>query len=742
MLIEAIESTPPTPQLSGLTSQSMVSSSPSPQISYDVIERLKGRVTIYRNHHNISYQKNQNTIEAQNIKMKAETHRLQQQFLNNANNNNNTNTKSKQQKSVNTTSGASRTGNKRSNSSTNSCNNNSNNNNNNNNNNASNNTNTNNNCDANEPKANKLPKLAAAVTARTNANSNAVKVSDLSPSSSYPNNTNKFNTNSPSNQIDIKMKSSISTCISTTISQPLMPNNTVISSAPEIKREVIDNSYFEGVTVDAIRDFLASTNNNNSAPNGIEMFGSDICNFFNDGSFADDGLAGANFGDEDFITKFLEEINGPAFNDNGQSFQSQQMITGNTQLKHQPVITHSNNMAVNSNNNNNNINNNNNTNANNNNNNNNNNMIGNSSQLNSVNFNRNQFQSINNEITSYHPIQPRLQPNSMTNIPNRSSAQILNSNSHSNFAPTVVTVNNNNNNNNNIRNYNPNAVQQPQPQQLLLQQTTALLPQQHSLNNAGLQQQPQPSHLILQQQPSQPVHLRLSTAAVSGMGVVSVIPKTENNLSVQLSIQVPQTQQQSQHQTSQVPQSTQPSQQSANASIKLKQMAQQVQQKTHQWVMNHSNIPLTQNALQSQQIQVQQQQQQQQQTQQQQQRLAQQPQRLLPQQQIRTQPIPQQQQQPNQLQLQQQQTQQHYFNPQMSQQVYWQQQQQQQQTQPQQQQSQPVLQQNQQHFQNYWSHHPHGQVMSQPSQQQQQQQQQAPQQPQNYYNNSYNSNYF
>jgi hypothetical protein len=702
-----------------------------------VIERLKNRVTIYRNHHNISYQKNQNTIEAQNIKMKAETHRLQQQFLNNANNNNNTNTKSKQQKSVNTTSGASRTSNKRSNSSTNSCNNN---NSNNNSSNASNNTNTNNNCDGNEPKANKLPKLAAAVTARTTANSNAVKVSDLSPSSSYPNNTNKFNTNSPSNQIDVKMKSSIvSPCISTTISQTLMPNNTVISSAPEIKREVIDNSYFEGVTVDAIRDFLASTNNNNSAPNGIEVFGSDICNFFNDGSFADDGLASANFGDEDFITKFLEEINGPAFNDNGQSFQSQQIITGNTQLKHQPVMTHSNNMAVNSNNNNinnnTNINNNNNNSGNNNNNNNNNNMIANTSQLNSVNFNRNQFQPMNNEITSYHPIQPRLPPNSMTNIPNRSTAQILNSNSHSNFVPTVVTVNNNNNN---IRNYNPNAVQQPQPQQLLLQQTTALLPQQHSLNNAGLQQQPQPSHLILQQQPSQPVHLRLSTAAVSGMGVVSVVPKTENNLSVQLSIQVPQTQQQS-HQTSQVPQSTQPSQQSANASIKLKQMAQQVQQKTHQWVINHSNIPLTQNTLQSQQIQVQQQQQQQTQQQQQQQRLVQQPQRLLPQQQIRAQPMPQQQQQPNQLQLQQQQTQQHYFNPQMSQQVYWQQQQQQQ-TQPQQQQSQPGLQQNQQHFQNYWSHHPHGQVMSQPSQQQQQQPQQ--QQPQHYYNNSYNSNYF
>ncbi|XP_054164717.1 putative uncharacterized protein DDB_G0289263 [Oppia nitens] len=545
MLIETQpqqSTTPPTPQLVINHNQSMISPS-TPHNIYNIPERVKQRVGKYRQHHQLSYQKNEVTVEAQNMKMREETARLQQQFHNN--NTNNSNNKSKQQKSLNSAA-TQRTANKRSNASTNSC---------------------DNKCESNDIKPTKMAK----VTNNRLTNSSTKNLQLSSSNQSFGNNS-KFNTKT--NQMDIKVKPLItSTCVPTNSCHIIVANNSI----PEIKREIEDNGYFQSVTVDAIDKLLYNTSNssngsnNNNAINNMDVLGTEVMkDLFNDPSLTDD------VGDEDFIAKFLEDLNDPTFSDQMSSDFCQSLNTAQSMsikpIQHQ-LVNHSNVINV-TNNSINNIGINGNANI----------ITGNTIiNSNQINFNAN---NTNMQSNAYHPIQPRLQPNMVSNIANRSSLQINNVN-NTNFTP--ISISNNNTVRNNYANVNTrHQIPPQQQQQLLLQQ----IPQQQPLNN-----------IQVQQQPPQGVRMNVPTGSVPRMAF-TMVPKTENNMSVRLSIQVPQ-----QHNTtattganaipSQITQtSTQASQAAANASIKLKQMAQQAQQmtqqKTQQWVINHSNQQLSQ----------------------------------------------------------------------------------------------------------------------------------------------------
>ena len=551
MLIESQpqqSTTPPTPQL-GMPS-AMSSPTPHGQYDpkYDMVDRLKHRVENYRQHHEISFTKNQKTIESQNIKMKAETQRLTQQFLNNSHNNTNNSNKSKQQKSVNSGTGQ-RNANKRSN--------------------ASANNNADSKCDSSETKPSKMSKVA-------NNRNSAAKESGNNPA--FRNNCAKFGANSQSIQMDVKMKPSVVSNISAN-SHQLLSINATVSSAPEIKREVIDNSYLQSMTFEQIHDFLKDTNTTTFPPAGIEPFGPDeLKDILNDSILAEDGFGATNdgFGDEDFIKKFLEDINESSYTDmtniglhmSQNSFKGQQSVANHSN----PMVNPSN--GFNCNNSGNPMNSNLNMNPNQNN------LINASNSMNSMTFMVNPMQTAtNNDMTSYHPIQPRLQQNLMSNIPNRSSLQINTS------QPTM------NVNNTPIRHYmnqsNSGSAQAQSPQ-LLLQQMPAM---QQSNNGAMVSHSLQSAH-----QSPQPVHMIRLPNTVTGQKMVPVVPKTED-MSGQLSMQVsPQTQQMPNTSTSsQVPlTNAQSVQAAANASIKLKQMAQQAQQKTatHHWVITHSNPPI------------------------------------------------------------------------------------------------------------------------------------------------------
>ena len=653
---------------SGQPSQPMVSS-PGPG-KYDIFERLKRRFNLYRNHQQVTYQKNLNFMEAQTHKSAQETARLQQQFLNN-----NHNTKSKQQKSSNS-GGTSVRGNKRQNNASNSS-------------------------DGGDAKSNKLPKLAAAVS--SSASNKA--------SSSYRN--NNFN-HSPSTQVDIKPKPVMTNSLSnSSANNHLSPTN----QQTEIKREVIDNSYFESVNVDVLRDFLATTNSSNSNnTTGFEGFNSDVWkDILNDGGLGDDGLAGANFGDEDFIAKFLEEIN--SSNEFGQ-----QTIPNNTninnnikpqqlqlQQQQQQVVTNFNPSL--------------------------------GTPVTSPSFNRNnQYINSSNELpvitsTTYHPIQPRIGNNNIISSPNivqRPNNTISNASlsQQTNAIPNNIISNPNMTTQRN--NIGPNVMQH---QGLLVTQQPVIQGQQNP-QQIYQQQQTQLTQQTILTQPTQ-IQLRLPNNTLANL---TNQLNGQQNMSIQLSIQVPQQQQtqqaqQQQQQQQQVQQlqqqpSAQPTQPPA-ASIALKQMAQQAQQaqqKTHQWVMSNSIPPQAVIQQQSSSIQS-----------------VQTPQIQIQQQHSQIQ-------QPNQQKMQTQ-----YFNSQQQQLTYWQpiQSQQQQQPQMQQQHQQQIMQQPQQQitliaqqqnqsqqnqFQTYWQQ-PQQQIVNMPQQQpQQQQQQQQTQQQQHYYSN-YNNYY-
>lgn len=496
--------------------------------------------------------------------------------------------------------------------------------------------------------------------ANNNADSNETKSSKFAKLTANSSATTaaKMATSPSTSQVDIKPKFIITTSAN---SSPLTQLS-LTSSQAEIKREIMDNSCpvstLEMVHIDTVQNILDTANPNGTAP---------FDNFTSDSLWKDILNGFDEAGNEDFIKDLLEDLNCSS-DQFGQT-------TQNGAIKQQQVIN--NNSALN---------------------------IINNTPVTST-YNRIQYLNTTSEqpaVSTYHPIQPRNASNPSMTINHRANVNILSTPNQTNMIPNNINC---------ARNSAPNPMQH---QGLLITQQSIMQNQQP--NAQQLYQQPiqhQQQNILLQQ--PQQIQLRVPGTAVSNLTPLN----GQQNLSIQLSIQVPQ---QPQSVSNQAP--------AGQAAIALKQMAQQVQQKTHQWV-NNPSLP-AQSVVQgtpasSQQVQLP--------------KLAQMPA------------------QPNQPQQQQQKMQNTYFVQQQQpqqQHVYWQTQPQQtqhqqhmmpqsQQTQshPQQQQQISMLpQQPQQHqqFQPYWSQAQNQQMMNAQPTTQPQQQQSPPQQQQHYYNN-YNNYY-
>lgn len=581
--------------------------SPSPHSKYDIVGRLERRFEGYRTHQQIALQRYHKTFEAMTQKQAQETMMLKQHYLTNNGHANGT-SKSKQQKSGNSCSGNARSNVKRAN--------------------ASNNSTANN----DDTKASKMPKLSLSSSSATIATVSQAetKITVSSPSAFCNNSYN----HSPSNaHIDIKPKPNL-TCSLSVNNSPSLPPKT---APAEIKREVVDTTYqFESVTVDAIRDFLASTTTTtmNCFPNGSDACNDPFKDLFSEG-LADDVN---NFGDEDLVMGILQDI----YNESEQAnLHKQQPLTipQSSQPATLPnnVHTFARDQYV-------------------------------DHQTVNCTVNSSSFASRpqNIQFTSTISQRPNLQvnPGGITHQQSLVSNQI-----NDNYATSGMT-----------------------PQQGVLMQ-----PSQHMPNLPQPQQpssnQPHPSHALSPQLMQQHQPMQASMQAQR-------FPMVSND---QLSSQVTQ---------------KPVSPQAPAASIVLKQIAQQAQQKNRHWVNNSNGMIATH------QVSVQ----------------------STPSSQVQRHPMPNQQQQPQ------------YFNnqppQQQPQQMYWQPQPvpQQQPVQPQNIQQVPMMNQRPQHSQPIPQHHQH-----QHTQQQQQQQQmywhqtqsqqpippsQQQQQQQFYNNNTYNNNYF